>query len=256
MNFKYLLPGILIFCVNTIVYPQDVTVASRPDNGVYFISRNTIIDSSKYKLYYSIRAYDKKDINDTTVTIKSNGEGWLDKDSLPVGEWLFFSIDETNKSYLLKKGKYLKTEEKMFAFTNDDHINISEYGFTPESLQKDFSRDYPFIKTGTWYYYHPNGKIWKQVLFESHDLFLDIVFVNEKGEFDNEHITKAMISEKEKEDEWPKEKVDEYNADGYLFKKVFFAPTGRVIVKEIFDNTGKIIHEYSDFHGGINSTNF
>lgn len=256
MNFKYFLPGILIFCVNTIAYPQEVTVRSKPDNGVYFISRNAIIDSSRYKLYYSIRAYDKKDINDTTITIKSNGEGWLDKDSLPVDEWSFFSIDETNKPYLLKKGTYLKTEEKMFAFTYGDSINIKENGFTPESLQEDFAKYYPFIKTGTWLYYHSNGKIWKQVSFESSNLFLYIIFVPEKGELDNEHNIKITVSEKEKNDEWPKEEIDEYNAEGYLFKKLNFLPNGKVFYKGIFDNTGKIIHEYTDYQAGINSTNF
>jgi len=255
MNFKYGLAAILFCFFNSEASAQG-TVNSRPTDGVYFVSQNAIIDSTNYKLYSSIRPYDKKDINDSTIIIRSNGEGWLDKDSLPIGQWSFFAVDKLNKPYLLKTGEYKKTEEQMFAFTDGEKINIKEYGTTPESLQKDFCRDYPFIKTGTWYYYHPNGKIWKKVSFESHDLFFDIAFVSEKNGFGTEYISKILVTEKEKDDEWPKEEIDEYNAEGYLFKKLDILPNGKIIYKGIFDNTGKIIHEYTDFHGGINSTNF
>jgi len=255
MNFKYVLAAIF-FCFFNYEASAQGTVNSKPTDGVYFVKRNANIDSTKYKLYSSIRPSDKKDIKDSTIIIRSNGEGWLDKDSLPVGQWSFFAMNESNKPYMLKTGNYKKTKNQMFVFSNDDYANMKEYGFTPDSLQKDFAGDYPFIKTGTWHYYHSNGKIWKQVSFESNDLFLNIAFISEKGEFDNEHITKVMVSEKEKDDEWPKEEIDEYIADGYLFKKLFLSPTCKIIYKVIFDNTGKIIHEYTDFHAGINSTNF
>ena len=140
MNLKYFLPCILIFCINTKTYSQDNTVPPRPDSGVYFISRNKIIDSTNYKLYDGIRPYDKKDIKDSTIIINSIGEGWLDKDSLPVGQWSFFAVNKSNKPYLFKTGEYKKTEEQMFAFTDDEKLHIMEYGTMPEALQKDFCR--------------------------------------------------------------------------------------------------------------------
>ena len=64
-----------------------------------------------------------------------------------------------------------------------------------------------------------------------------------------------MVKAKQENDEWP-DKVEEYNPAGWLFKKLFFLPTGDVLDKEIFNKTGKKIREYSNFLEGINPTNY
>ena len=256
MNFKSFLL-ICLVCVNIQVYAQDNSNMSRPDGGVYFIKRNTTISEAQYKLISSLRPIDKKDIGDTTVTIQSYGEGWLDKDSIPVGKWQFFAADNSGKEYLLKTGVYIKTSPQMFKFRDEDSVAIDTYSlWNVDSLKNQFCRSYAFIKTGKWYYYHPDGKIWKQALFLSSELSFEFnLFYDEKDNRDHSTIIKIMIVEKPENDEWLNT-VEEYNPGGWLFKKLEFFQNGFVSYKVIFDRKGNKIKVYGNILEPINPNNY
>lgn len=247
MYFKYLSFLFIIFCATVNSQAQKNQVQAKPDSGIYFVSRHTLIDSTNYRLYTSLRPSEKKDINHNSVIIKSNGEGWLNRDSIPIGEWVFYAHDEFNKEYVLKSGNYRTIDEQMFRFKDEDYESIDEYGFSLGSLLEYLSGCFNFIKSGKWNYYHPNEKLWKEVNFKFYDLYINLHFVKTRGETVNESVSKIVIDEKEDFDEWPKEKIEEYDSDGFLYKKLFFSPEGKIILKQIFDKKGRRIEEVKDF---------
>lgn len=137
------------------------------DSSVFFVKRNALISTENLMLKESIRAVDKKPNGDTVILINSNGEGWLDKDSLPVGVWTFYATDSLGNKYLFKMGKYQRTIPSMFEVRGIDSADIEkDYQLTFSDLRQQHLRTVPFIKTGTWYYYTATRKLWKTLEFK------------------------------------------------------------------------------------------
>lgn len=136
----------------------------RDPAAIYFIKRTTVLRSENEMLLNSIRCIDKMKAGDTVVNIKSRGEGWLDKDSLPVGQWSFYAEDDKGKEYLLKSGTYSRTVPAMFEVRDIDSSELSDrYHLSFCTLQEDHARNIPFIKSYSWNYYHPDGRLWRSV---------------------------------------------------------------------------------------------
>ncbi len=153
----------------------------------------------------SIRAIDKKDEGDSTLSIYSNGEGWLDKDSLPVGEWKFYATQNGGKEYLFKSGSYQPTTASMFEVINIDSSDLAKnYGLSFYRLQENQLQIIPFIKANQWNYFHANGKIWKSVNFKMSQVPIIISIVMD--DLDDQSSTRLVIQLKEELDEWIKEK--------------------------------------------------
>lgn len=135
-----------------------------PPTATYFIKRDAVVKTENELLLNSIRCVDKMKEGDTVVSISSRGEGWLDKDSLPVGQWSFYASDGRGKEFLFKSGVYSRTVPAMFEVKNIDSSELSErYHLSFCTLQQDHVKTVSFIKANNWNYYHPGGRLWKTV---------------------------------------------------------------------------------------------
>ncbi|MEN2412200.1 hypothetical protein [Flavobacterium mesophilum] len=80
---------------------------SKPSEGVYFIYRSEKeTDMLRAEVLKIIRPTDIQKKGDSIIKIKSNGEGWLDKDTIPVGKWNFYAKDKHGQEYLFKTETY------------------------------------------------------------------------------------------------------------------------------------------------------
>ena len=147
---------------------KKVTYYNKPsDSAVFFVNRNALISTENLMLKESIRAVDKKPCGDTVILINSNGEGWLDKDSLPIGVWSFHATDSLRNEYVFKTGTYQRTIPSMFEVTGIDSTDIEkDYHLTFSDLRRQHLRTVPFIKVGKWSYYHPARNLWKTLQFK------------------------------------------------------------------------------------------
>ncbi len=172
------------------------------DSAVFFVKRNAVISTENLMLKESIRAVDKKPSGDTVILINSNGEGWLDKDSLPIGVWNFYATDSLGGEYLFKTGKYQRTILSMFEVTGIDSADIEkDYHLTFSDLRQQHLRTVPFIKTGKWSYYHAARKVWKTLAFkkESIPISTSVLIMN----MENPGNTSLIINLKDDSmDEW------------------------------------------------------
>lgn len=215
---------------------------NQPAGAIYFVNRNTVFKTENEMPVTSIRAADKKDEGDTTITINSNGEGWLDKDSLPTGKWNFYTKDKLGKEYLLKSGTYHRTNPEMFEVINIDSSDLAKnYRLSFYTLQKDHVKTIPFIKSGEWNYYHPDGKLWKTVNYQNENIPIHTEItetsVNGSGA---EASTALIIILKDKLDEWIDFEVSEYDEQGNLFKKLQYYH-GDLYKKVLYDKYGSVI---------------
>lgn len=173
----------------------------RPAAAKYFISRNSVIKTENETLLNSIRCIDKKDVGDTAISISSRGEGWLDKDSLPIGPWNFYARDGQDKEYLFKSGIYSHTVPAMFEVKNIDSSELSDrYHLSFCTLQEDQVKRIPFIKAYNWNYYHPDGKVWKSVNYQVSliPIFTSIIMTGSE----NYPSFTLAVQLKENPDEW------------------------------------------------------
>lgn len=215
-------------------------VLPKPDSAYYFVSRNTVIDTAQYSLYLSIRPIDKKDSGDTIQKISSNGEGWLNKDSIPIGEWKFYSKNINGVEYVLKEGVYKKTTPDLFYIMANKEdirklINLSE-----SEIQAKQAAFTPYIKCGDWVYYHPNGKVWKKVTFMCKEIPIEWIVV--MGEY-NSYKLMVTVNFYFPDDENIWGQVLEYDEDGQIFKKLEFGSQDKIIYKAVYNKKGNVIKE-------------
>ncbi len=219
---------------------KSTALNSTHAGAIYFVSRNTILSPVNKMLAGSIRSIDKKDEGDTTISICSNGEGWLDKDSLPVGEWKFYSKNHEGKKYLFKSGAYQRTTAPMFEVVDIDSTDLfKNYGLSFYNLQQEQLHTIPFIKSNQWDYYHANGKVWKTVNFKNSQV---PVITNIVMNAPSDQSSKLIIVLKEDMDEWIIGELNEYNDKGGLYKKLQYQTTGEVFKKMMYNNSGSIIN--------------
>lgn len=215
---------------------------NRPAGATYFVSRNAVLKTENEMLVTSIRSIDKKDDGDTTLSVSSNAEGWLDKDSLPIGRWNFYAKNKLGKEYLFKSGTYHLTKAEMFEVINIDSSDLARnYGLSFYTLQKGHVRTIPFIKSGDWNYYHPDGKLWKKVNYQNENIPIHTEItetsVNGSGA---EASTALIIILKDKLDEWIDFEVSEYDEQGNLFKRLQYHH-GDLYKKILYDKSGSVI---------------
>ena len=230
-----------------------------PSNAeaVHFISRHSIITTTNEVLMASIRPIDKKDQGDTTFTISSFGEGWLDKDSLPTGTWKFYAGRDTGKEYLFKTGDYTRTRHEMFVVLNIDSSDLQKhYGRSFRDLQEGQVPVIPFVKSNDWHYYHANGQLWKKVSYKNIQIPVNTGIVMQDAE--KPGATMLIIELKSGPDEWIESPVVEYDANGRLYKKLKYRQSGEVAQKTIYGENGKIIKDESSkpFENQVLSTNY
>jgi len=178
---------------------------TRPNESIYFVNRNAVINTNNKMLALSIRSIDKKDEEDTTLSINSNGEGWLDKDSLPVGEWKFYATDNGGKEYLFKSGIYEHTNPDMFEVKGIDSSDFAKnYHLSFRNLQVRQVQIIPFVKSGKWNYYHSNASLWKTVYYINNKIPITIGIVLVDPEKNDP--TRLIVELKDRLDEWADEK--------------------------------------------------
>lgn len=221
-----------------------VSLATKPAGAFYFVNHRSVVHSTNNMLLNSIRSADKKDVGDTTILIASAGEGWLDKDSLPIGEWQFFATDAKGREYLFKKGFYNRTTPDLFEVLNSDsNWLLKNHQISFASLKENHAVQIPFIKSGNWNYYHPNGRLWKTVSFQSKQVpvYLDIMISTDP--LGNETGSTIVSRGKDDSDEWISRDVKEYDQNGILFKKLEYYSFSEVLKKTVYGPNGEIIRE-------------
>jgi hypothetical protein len=235
--------------ITSVIFGRGDTILQRTDSRVYFVNGNETIDPTKYFLAFSIRSIDKKDIDTSTIEIKSNGEGWLDKDSIPIGNWKFYAIDNLGEKYLFKEGVYQGTSPSMFIYSGDTDELKNIFGNITDSLLMLHIKDIPFVKSGTWTYYHSNGKLWKKVTFCSSKIPI---------EFEIAEINEGKQLLFPLNDDEPIEgRVEEFNAEGKLFKELYYMGYNKIFRKICYGNTGeKSIIEYKGIPEEISPNNY
>ncbi len=243
---KLFLAAIFLMIDVPSLYAQQNLDKNKPYPGKFFVKRTSVIDSSQSNIYY-LRPFDKKDVNDTTMEIKSLGEGWLDRDSIPVGHWIFYTR-EKNKEYVFKEGNYTRTNLKMFKYVGPNRLK--ELGYDPHEIIKSEYKEIRFIKSGIWKYYHSNGKLWKQIKYES-TIPVECYYGQND---DNIHIYLKL--NQLKTDEWIEGKVREYDTVGKLTKELFYIPFSEVVAKRIYNKNGKMVKEFNDFRNGVAPNNY
>jgi hypothetical protein len=228
-----------------------------PAGASHFVSRKAIFTTNNELLLTSIRPVDKMDKGDTTISILSYGEGWLDKDSLPVGQWNFYTSTKESREYLFKSGTYQRTNPEMFEVNNIDSADLkNNYGMEFRQLQELQSEHVPFIKSNEWRYYHTNGQLWKKLDYLQKQIPVNTSIVMQDPE--NSETTLLTIASKSDPDEWIKGEVREYDQEGRLYKKLQYRQSGEVAQKTIYGETGKIIRNETSrpFESQVLSTNY
>lgn len=174
---------------------------NRTADAAYFIPRNAILNTENKMLVNSIRSIDFKDYANPATSIKSSGEGWVDKDSLPIGKWNFYAKTITGNEYLFKSGLYQRTKPEMFTVMDIDSADLTKnYHLTFYNLQQQQVQTISFVKVKAWEYYHADGKFWKKVYYKHNEIPLSTSIVI----MDSENIeqTRLVINLKERMDEW------------------------------------------------------
>jgi len=170
------------------VMESKAGASGQPAEGRYFISRNTSLAGASEFLVNSLRSVEKKQQEKSTLSIASKGEGWLDRDSIPVGEWKFYAMDASGKEYLVKKGSYHRTNAGMFEVIYSDTAElIQKFGVSVQFLKENEALSIPFIKCKEWEYFHPDGKPWKKIRFQSAGLPIKLSVVVKMDE--NANVT-------------------------------------------------------------------
>lgn len=176
------------------------SLSDRPPGAAYFIPRNSLLNSGNKMLAESIRSIDIAGDSRVPVPVNSSGEGWLDKDSLPIGQWYFYAKNSTGKEYLFKTGLYQITTPEMFEVTDIDSVELANFHLSFLSLQKQQAQAIPFVKVKAWKYYHPDGTIWKKVNFKHRQIPVNTSIVI--MDLENTEQTRLVINLKERLDEW------------------------------------------------------
>jgi hypothetical protein len=172
-----------------------------PADAAYFISRNAILNTENKMLANSIRSVDTTDGNGIAITVNSRGEGWLNKDSLPTGQWNFYAKSSTGKEYLFKTGLYQLTNPGMFEVMDIDSADLAKkYHLSIYSLQQQQAQMIPFVKVKSWEYYYADGKSLKKVVYKHHQIPVSTSIVMMDPE--NMEHTRLVINLKENMDEW------------------------------------------------------
>jgi len=207
------------------------------NRGVYFIRRDTRLSEAQELLVSCIRPVDKKDEGDSTIKIRSRGEGWLDKDSMPVGYWSFYATDSKGKEYLFKEGTYTRTDRNMFTVMGMDTDDVKQrFYISMDGLKSDRVSYVPFIKTSDWVYYHDNGRKWKDVFYK-----WDLIPI-ELAESIDLNTNKSLLSVRMPEpiDEYIIGEVIEFDKLGHSIKQLFYDELGFLMTKTLYAADGRI----------------
>lgn len=235
--------------ISSIVSGGNDTIPDRIDSGIYFVSEKDTINPAKYFLVNSIRSTDKMDIDTSTIEIKSDGEGWLDHDSIPMGHWKFYAKDISGNKYIFKEGNYLRSSPSMFTWSGDTDDLKNLFSINPDTLLMQQIKRIPFIKAGVWTYYHPNGKLWKKVTFSKSEIPIKFFIAEING---GEQLLFPV-----NDDEPIEGKVEEFNAEGKLFKELYYIGFNKVSRKISYDKNGnKTIKESFSESDEISPTNY
>ena len=233
------------YAVSINSYSQEDSL-QKPAQGVYFIKKHDRIKTTNYALFNSIRSIEKKDVGDTTYKINNYGEGWLDKDSVPVGYWRFYAL-ENGEEYLFKEGNYERTSSRNFIYGRGNPDIAEKWHYTFEDIAQNYSELNTFIKRGDWKYYHLNGRLWKQINYQSSGIPLDY-YLHEK----NNGLQFSFKANLPNEDEWFEGKVAEYDDQGNLFKEVYYDWYNIAKGKRIY----RLVKKVGDWRNPISATNY
>lgn len=215
---------------------------SNNDKGSYFLTRAGILSSNNEMLYRSLRPIDKMDIGDSTITITSKGEGWLDKDSFPVGNWNFYAINEAGEEYLFKSGVYQRTNPLMFQVINIDSSDLqNQFHLKFLNLQEEQVQTIPFIKINKWNYYHVNKKLWKSVYYKALQIPISTTILMTGTEVNSP--PRLIVQFQDDRDEYIDGEIKEFDKKGKLFKIMQYNSSAILNKKILFDNVGNIIKE-------------
>jgi len=219
---------------------KDDVFIKPPSGAIYFVSRNAVLKTENEMLVTSIRSIDKKDEGDTTLSVSSNAEGWLDKDSLPIGKWNFYAKNKLAKEYLFKSGTYQRTKAEMFKVINIDSADLAKnYHLSFSYLQQNQAKTIPFIKTNEWNYYHANSGLWKTVIYKIRQIPLIANILMQEPEYNAS--AKLTIQLKGDLDEWIKGDVKEFDEEGKMYKKLEYDGSGELYRKTLYNKNGKAI---------------
>lgn len=177
-----------------------LVVPNLPYEALYFVSRSTNFTTENIILLKSIIAVDT--IRNDEV-VKSYGEGWLDKDSLPIGKWNFYAKKQEGEEYLFKTGLYQKTKMETFSVKGIDSLTLKkQYQLSFKDLQQRHLQSVPFIKSKAWNFYDPTGKHLKTVYYKTMGIPINVSIV--VMDMDKMEDSKLTIELKvDKMDEWP-----------------------------------------------------
>jgi|GEM_PF-4058580 len=223
--------------------PAPSPAIFRPAGATYYLQHHQPLQTGHEALSNSIRASDKKDVGDTTFIIANRGEGWLDKDSIPVGEWRFFAKDEHGKEYLFKTGTYMRSTSASFSIRDEDAELLKTCRTSTNSLKEQQASSIPYVKGYTWIYYHPNGRIWKKVNFLTTEIPILLEAPAEIDDSGNTEVKSCVVRLKTDLDEWISKEVTEYDREGKLFKKVLYNTSGDVYRKILYGKDETVLKE-------------
>lgn len=179
---------------------KSLVVDNLPYEALYFVSRSANFTTQNITLLKSIRALDT--IRNDEV-VKSFGEGWLNKDSFPIGKWNFYAKDMDGKEYLFKTGFYQNTKMEMFSVNGIDSLSLKkQFHLSFKDLQKEHLQTVSFIKSKAWNFYDPKGTHLKTIYYKTMKIPINVSIV--VLDLENMKNTRLIIELKEdKMDEWP-----------------------------------------------------
>ncbi|MFL5772964.1 MAG: hypothetical protein ACJ75F_07395 [Flavisolibacter sp.] len=222
---------------------------SATGSHMYFISKTAQLSSSNEQLLKVIRCTDKMDAGDSTIRINSRGEGWVDKDSVPIGHWKFYATNNKGKEYLFKEGEYMKTDSSVFMIIGVDTDEVKQrYHMNLDELKKDYVSTVPFMKTLEWKYYHDNGNEWKKVFYKFDLVPLELAESMDPSTEKNSLVVKMP----ETFDEYITGEVAEFNKKGICFKKLEYDELGFLMTKTLISPNGSVTRkETAEAYGPV-----
>lgn len=252
---KLLIPVILVFFFNQGLCQTSVDDSLKSiREGKFYVSHDTLHEAAK--LLNITNSEDRKDVFDTTITILSVGEGWFDRDSLPIGKWRFFSKDENGKVYLFKEGIFKKTTPEMFTIVGTDLSSVNKiFHYSQYKIKFMESSMIKYIKCGEWTYYHRNGKVWRKMLYQCDSLCIEyIIAKSDEGNNSNSYKLLGTTNQSFDYNAYikPYYPMLEFDEIGNLSKKLIFTYFNRVVYKALYDKNGNLKKEFgnaSDFQG-------
>lgn len=238
---------------------QPEKLPGMPADGKYYINNATQLSRSNDFLFNSLRPLEKKDEGSVTHLVASSGEGWLNQDSIPVGNWRFFALDPKGAAYVFKSGSYQPTSSNMFDVAGIDSATAwKDHGVSFTSVKANQVTYIPFVKVREWNYHHTNGARWKSPVYMHNfiPVYLDVVISTDA--LGNPTGSAVTVKSKEDPDEWLSGQLIEYSSDGKIYKTMSYYGASAVYNKTVYDSKGIIVtsEKAGPYDGPLQATHF